>query len=54
MALPAQRKQPVPPAQVKCVNGKISILVPCYNEEAVLPILFARLKAAAPSWAADY
>jgi dolichol-phosphate mannosyltransferase len=36
------------------VNGKISIIVPCYNEEAVLPILFARLQVAAPSWAADY
>ena len=36
------------------VPGKISIVVPCYNEEAVLPILFARVLAAAPAWGADY
>lgn len=33
---------------------KISIIVPCFNEEAVLPILFDRLQAAAASWSADY
>jgi dolichol-phosphate mannosyltransferase len=36
------------------VSGKISIIVPCYNEEAVLPILFERLRAAAPAWGAEY
>ena len=36
------------------VPGKISIVVPCYNEEAVLPLLFARVLAAAPAWGADY
>ena len=34
--------------------NKISIIVPCYNEEAVLPILFQRLDAVAPSWGGDY
>jgi dolichol-phosphate mannosyltransferase len=33
---------------------KISIVVPCYNEEAVLPQLFGRLVAAAGTWAMDY
>ena len=33
---------------------KISVIVPCYNEEAVLPQLFERLGAAAAAWAADY
>ena len=29
---------------------KISIIIPCYNEEAVLPQLFKRLSAAAKTW----
>ena len=33
---------------------KISIIIPCFNEEAVLPKLFARLGAVAASWNADY
>jgi dolichol-phosphate mannosyltransferase len=33
---------------------KISIIVPCFNEEVVLPELFARLSAAAASWGMDY
>lgn len=33
---------------------KISIVVPCYNEEVVLPQLFGRLTAAAETWAVDY
>jgi len=41
-------------AQAKPVTHKISIIVPCFNEEAVLPILFERLHLAAQSWAADY
>ena len=36
------------------VAEKISIVVPCYNEEAVLPMLFARLHAVAPTWGTDY
>jgi dolichol-phosphate mannosyltransferase len=36
------------------VPRKISIIVPCFNEEAVLPILFTRLTAAAPAWGVDY
>jgi dolichol-phosphate mannosyltransferase len=32
---------------------RISIVVPCYNEEAVLPQLFQRLTAVASRWAAD-
>jgi glycosyltransferase involved in cell wall biosynthesis len=33
---------------------KISIIVPCFNEEDVLPKLFERLGAVAASWNADY
>jgi dolichol-phosphate mannosyltransferase len=33
---------------------KISVIVPCFNEEDVLPMLFARLGAAAAAWGADY
>ncbi len=30
--------------------SKISVIVPCFNEEAVLPQLFARLGAVAATW----
>lgn len=33
---------------------RLSIIVPCYNEEAALPHLFARLDAAAKLWSCDY
>jgi dolichol-phosphate mannosyltransferase len=33
---------------------KISIIVPCFNEEAVLPRLFSRLSEAAAAWDVDY
>jgi dolichol-phosphate mannosyltransferase len=33
---------------------KISVVIPCYNEERVLGTLFHRLTAAADSWVADY
>jgi dolichol-phosphate mannosyltransferase len=33
---------------------KVSVIVPCYNEEAVLPQLFRRLTAAAEAWGMDY
>jgi glycosyltransferase involved in cell wall biosynthesis len=33
---------------------KISIIVPCYNEEDVLPKLFARLGTVAATWGMDY
>lgn len=33
---------------------KISIIVPCFNEEAVLPELFERLSSVAATWGMDY
>ena len=36
------------------VPETISIVVPCFNEEAVLPMLIDRILAAAPAWGADY
>jgi len=33
---------------------KISVIVPCFNEEAVLPKLFERMSAVASSWGTDY
>ena len=32
----------------------VSVVAPCYNEQAVLPELFYRLSAAAATWGADY
>lgn len=32
----------------------VSVVVPCYNEQAVLPELFKRLSAAAATWGMDY
>ena len=32
----------------------ISLVVPCYNEEAVLPLLFSRITKAAAVWGGDY
>jgi len=34
--------------------AKLSVIVPCFNEEAVLPQLFARLTTAAEQWGCDY
>ena len=36
------------------MQQKISVIVPCFNEEAVLPALFQRLGAVAATWHADY
>ena len=33
---------------------KVSVIVPCFNEEAVLPTLFDRLGKAADAWQLDY
>jgi dolichol-phosphate mannosyltransferase len=32
----------------------LSVVIPCYNEEEVLPLLYKRLTAAAAVWEADY
>ena len=34
--------------------SKISVIIPCFNEEDVLPTLFDRLGAVAASWNSDY
>ena len=36
------------------MSKTISVIVPCFNEEAVLPVLFQRLGTVAATWAADY
>jgi dolichol-phosphate mannosyltransferase len=36
------------------MSKKISVIVPCFNEAAVLPALFQRLGAVAATWHADY
>ncbi|MCC6819843.1 MAG: glycosyltransferase family 2 protein, partial [Verrucomicrobia subdivision 3 bacterium] len=33
---------------------KVSVVIPCYNEQEVLPELFRRLGAAAETWAYDW
>ncbi|MEM3101467.1 MAG: glycosyltransferase family 2 protein [Candidatus Nitrosotenuis sp.] len=35
-------------------NKKISVVIPCYNEEAVLPELFRRMTDAAESWGLEW
>ncbi len=35
-------------------NKKISVVIPCYNEEEVLPELFRQMKEAAESWGCDW
>ena len=35
-------------------NIKISVVIPCYNEEEVLPELFSRMEKAAESWGCDW
>ncbi|MBX7103308.1 MAG: glycosyltransferase family 2 protein [Gemmataceae bacterium] len=34
--------------------GLVSVVIPCFDEEEVLPLLFARLERAAESWGAPY
>ena len=36
------------------VNKKISVVIPCYNEQEVLPELFRRMTKAAESWELDW
>jgi dolichol-phosphate mannosyltransferase len=36
------------------VKPQFSIIIPCYNEEEVLPQLFSRLSAVAETWGGDY
>lgn len=43
-----------PPRRVLGAESKLSVVIPCYNEEAVLPMLFARLSAAAGQWGLEY
>jgi polyisoprenyl-phosphate glycosyltransferase len=40
--------------KTKAVMPKISVIIPCYNEEDVLPQLFERLGRVAETWNADY
>jgi dolichol-phosphate mannosyltransferase len=46
--------QPESPIPVSGAKPQISIIVPCYNEQEVLPKLFERLGAVAASWDVDY
>ncbi len=35
-------------------NNKISIVIPCYNEQEVLPELFLRMDEAVKGWGLDW
>jgi glycosyltransferase involved in cell wall biosynthesis len=35
-------------------HSKVSVVIPCYNEQDVLPLLYERLTAAAKAWDVDY
>ena len=43
-----------PPARALTPQTLISVVIPCYNEEEVLPLLHQRLSAVAGTWGADY
>ncbi len=45
---------PSPSAASAGERPTLSIVIPCFNEQEVLPALFRRLQAAAPSWEADW
>ena len=49
---PALQRAYKPP--VKAIMQKISVIVPCFNEEIVLPGLFERMAAVAAGWGTDY
>jgi dolichol-phosphate mannosyltransferase len=49
MALPAE-----PTARPPADGTLVSVVIPCYDEEAVLPLLFERLGAAAEQWGCRY
>lgn len=39
---------------IKKIDKKISIIVPCYNEEANLPLLFKRIEDSGKGWPVDW
>lgn len=49
-----QRESPVRGDAPRQSGFLLSVVIPCYNEEAVLPQLFDRLTAAAGTWGMDY
>lgn len=50
---PTARAAATPPRGLS-PETKVSIVIPCYNEEAVLPLLFERLSREAALWGTDY
>lgn len=51
---PSEAQGPSQPARELSPPTKISVVIPCYNEEAVLAALFERIEQAAKSWGTDY
>ena len=43
-------------ARQRVLDGRttVSVVIPCYNEQDVLPVLFERLSSAAADWPAEY
>jgi polyisoprenyl-phosphate glycosyltransferase len=54
--LPSGTIGPLPSALPRVLgpDTKVSVVIPCYNEQDVLPLLYQRLNAAAQAWHVDY
>jgi dolichol-phosphate mannosyltransferase len=42
------------PSRTWNATTRVSVIIPCFNEQEVLPILFERLERAAHAWSVDY
>src|SRR5262249_39756912 len=49
----ADRRKPSPSERVLS-TARVSLVIPCFNESEVLPLLFERVRKAADSWGARY
>ncbi len=52
--MPPSPDEPPPPKRRFGPGTAVSVVVPCFNEEEVLPALFDRLGAAARAWGAEH
>jgi glycosyltransferase involved in cell wall biosynthesis len=51
---PGSQNTPFRPRRHLTPDLKVSVIIPCYNEEEMLPLLFKNLNAGAAQWGLDY
>jgi len=51
---PRSQSSPFRPRRLLAPDLKVSVIIPCYNEEEMLPLLFKNLNAGASQWGLDY